>query len=179
MNERRPGKIWALRAIYLLICLLILFVQLMPLDLTPARFPGPDLLTALTFAWAMRRPEYVPALLIAAILLLADFLLQRPPGLWALLVLLGAEWLKRRGRQFRENTFFTEWLAVATLLLVLFVLNRLILGVMIVPSGNLVMATTQFGLTVLLYPLLAAITYMIFGTRRKSRDDMEKSGRLR
>ena len=43
---------------------------------------GPDLLIAFAFAWSLRRPEYVPSLLLALLFLLADLLLQRPPGLW-------------------------------------------------------------------------------------------------
>ena len=55
---------------------------------------GPDLLIAFALAWSLRRPEYVPTLLLAILFLLGDLLLQRPPGLWALLALLACENLK-------------------------------------------------------------------------------------
>ena len=45
----------------------------------PARWPGPDLIAVrLTLAWVLRRPDYVPALLIALVVLVEDLLLHAP-----------------------------------------------------------------------------------------------------
>ena len=60
---------------------------LLPLQTTPRSLAGPDLLLAFAVAWCLRRPEFVPPLALALAFLLADLLLQRPPGLWALLAL--------------------------------------------------------------------------------------------
>lgn len=177
MAELRPGRLWALRSAYVLLALLIMFVHLLPLQLTPSRVAGPDLLVAFTFAWALRRPAYVPALSIALVMLLADMLFQRPPGLWALLVLLGAEWLKGKGRYLRENTFVAEWLTVAMALFVITALYRVILALLIVAPGTFLMAVMQYGLTVFIYPFVAAISYLVFGIRRKSRGEYEQTGR--
>jgi len=43
-------------------------VRILPLSTEPGSVPGPDVVLCLTFAWVLRRPEYVPALLIAAVL---------------------------------------------------------------------------------------------------------------
>lgn len=177
MAELRPGKLWAMRLTYVGLALLIVFVHLLPLRLTPARIAGPDVLVALTFAWALRRPAYVPAMLIALVMLMADLLLQRPPGLWAGLALLSAEWLKGKARHLRENTFVAEWLTVAGTLLLITALYRVILGLLIVAPGTFFMALMQYGLTVAVYPVVAAISYMAFGIRRKARGEFEQPGR--
>jgi rod shape-determining protein MreD len=177
MIENSPARLWTMRALYPALALLVIFVHLLPLQITPARLAGPDVLTALTFAWCLRRPDYVPALSIALVMLLADLLFQRPPALWALLVLLGSEFLKARGRQVRENTFVAEWLAFAATLLVLTVLYRLILAVLIIPPGLLSLSVMQYGMTVLAYPLVAGLSYIAFGVRRTTPGEYDHTGR--
>jgi rod shape-determining protein MreD len=94
MADQRPARIWVMRSLYLAVSFLIIFLYLLPLATTPTRWAAPDLIIALTFAWAMRRPEYVPALCVGGIVLLADLLFQRPPGLLAVLVLIASETLR-------------------------------------------------------------------------------------
>ena len=53
---------------------------------------------------------------LAVAFLLTDLLLQRPPGLWAVLALIGVENLKSRGRHLRDASFAAEWLTVAVIL---------------------------------------------------------------
>ena len=56
-----------------------------------------------------------PPLAVAAVVLLADLMFQRPPGLWAALVLAMTEMPARRAqRQSGENAFLLEWMRVAT-----------------------------------------------------------------
>ena len=69
-----------MRAAFVGISLLIMFFHLLPLETTPRRWAAPDLLVCLCFAWALRRPDYVPALAVAGVMLLADLMFQRPPG---------------------------------------------------------------------------------------------------
>ena len=94
MAESSLRRITVFRLLWVLLALFIIFFQLLPLNTLPTKWPGPDLLVALTFAWAMRRPELVPALSVAFVMLLADFLLQRPPGLLAALIVAMTEALK-------------------------------------------------------------------------------------
>ena len=174
MAERSPAKIWVMRFAYLALALLILFAHLLPLEFTPRWFGGPDVLAALTFAWALRRPQYVPMLLVAFVLLLADMLLQRPPGLWAGLILLGTEWLKSRDRALRENTFFAEWVTVATVLLLALVTYRAVLGLLLVSPGALSLSFMQYGTTMAIYPLMAGLSYLVFGSAKGHKDDLDQ-----
>lgn len=166
-----------MRATYFGLALVIFFVHLLPLQIMPARIAGPDVLTALTFAWALRRPDYLPMISVAGVMLLADFLFHRPPGLWALLVLLAAEWLKLRGRQVRENTFAAEWITAASALLLITLIYRVILAVLIVTPGMLSLWVMQYGMTVAAYPLVAAISYLALGVRRSTPGEYDHTGR--
>ncbi|MDA7426196.1 rod shape-determining protein MreD [Thalassococcus lentus] len=177
MAERTATRLWGMRAAYLGLTLLILFSLLLPLSLVPNRIAPPDVLVALTFAWALRRPDFVPALSIAAAVLLADLLLGRPPGLWAVLVLLAAEWLKSQDRRLRENTFFAEWLTVAVALMAITILYRLVLGVLIVERGTLFLMTMQFALTVMVYPIVTALSALLFGVRKSAPGEYDPVGR--
>jgi rod shape-determining protein MreD len=166
-----------MRATYFGVALVILFVHLLPMQIMPPRMAGPDVLTALTLAWALRRPDYVPMLSIAVVMLAGDLLLQRPPGLWALLVLMAAEWLKPRGRQVRENTFVAEWLTAATALLFITLIYRLVLALLIVMPGMLSLWVMQYGMTVVAYPLVAGISYLTLGVRRSTPGEYDHTGR--
>ncbi len=177
MAERSIFRLWAMRAVFFGIALLIAFVHLLPLETTPRSFAGPDLLTAFVFAWVLRRPDYLPPVCVALVMLLADMLFQRPPGLWALLVLLASEWLKSQDRRLRENTIFAEWLTVALALFIITVLYRVILSLLIVAPGTSFLAAMQFTLTLAVYPLVTAITYLVFGVRRSAPGEFDPVGR--
>ncbi|KUF12637.1 hypothetical protein [Pseudoponticoccus marisrubri] len=169
MAEMTPGRLWGMRALYILLALLVMFVHLLPMQTLPRGIAGPDLLVAMTFAWALRRPDFVPALSIALVMLLADMLFQRPPGLWSVLVLMGSEFLKNREKTVRENTFFAEWVTVAALLAALTVAYRLALGVLIVAPGTLSLSIMQYGMTVMAYPVVTAVSHVALGVRRSKR----------
>lgn len=177
MAEPRPARIWIMRGAFVGLSLLVIFYHLLPLDMMPPRYAGPDLLVALCFAWALRRPDYVPALSVAGVMLLADILFQRPPGLWAALVLLATELLKSRDRRDRESTFAMEWIAVATVLLAITIAYRLVLGLLIVPSGTSFLALMRYAVTVLCYPLVVIVSQYLLGVRRMAPGDFDHAGR--
>ena len=60
--------------LYLLASLALIVVALLPLSPGRIGWPGPDLLTLVTFAWVLRRPEQVPVLVIAVVMLAAPAL---------------------------------------------------------------------------------------------------------
>lgn len=169
--------VWIMRAAFVLIALVILFFHLLPLDLTPGTWAGADLLVAVVFAWAVRRPDYVPILLIAAIMLLADMMLHRPPGLWAVLVLCAAEWLKSRERRQRETTFVLEWMTFAGTLIVITVLYRAVLMVLILVPGTFTLAIVQLIMTILLYPVVVGVSHFLLGVHRAAPGDVDRLGR--
>ena len=137
---------------------------------------GPDLLIAFAFAWSLRRPEYVPTLLLAAVFLLADLLLQRPPGLWALLALLACENLKGRGRTLRDATFGAEWIAVAVFLTAILLMNRVVLSILFIQPPQLRLSLLELGVTILIYPVVVLITRTIMGVRRAAPGELDSLG---
>lgn len=137
---------------------------------------GPDLLIAFAFAWSIRRPEYVPALLLALIFLLADLLLQRPPGLWALLALLACENLKSRSRALRDTTFGAEWIAVALLLTGILLANKIVLAILLIPPPQLRLSLLELGVTILVYPAAVFITRSVMGVRRAAPGELDTLG---
>lgn len=168
MGEITPARIWGMRLAYFALALAIVFFHLIPLDTVPRRWAPPDLLMAFTFAWAVRRPEFVPPLCIAAAVLLADFLFQRPPGLMAALVLLAGENLKARLLGPGEVTFAAEWAAVFVAVAGVTLVYHLTLAVLAVPTPPLGLTLTQMVLTGLVYPLVAGLTQIVMGIRRSA-----------
>lgn len=166
MAESRGARLWTMRIAYLALALAIIFFHLLPLETGPVRFAGPDLLMALTFAWAIRRPDYVPSLSIAGAMLLADLLFQRPPGLLALLTLVGATQLKRRAGGMRDAGFAGEWAAAALVVVAVTVLNRLVLAVLAVDQAPLGLTLIRMLMTLAAYPLVALGSHLVLGVRK-------------
>ena len=170
------SAIWWKRSLFVLLALAVLFGNLLPLSTVPASWAGPDLLIALTFAWALRRPQFVPVLLIAIIMLLADLLQQRPPGLMAFLVVLGAEQLKTRAIGLRDASFAGEWAAAGLVVIGVFLLNRVTLAVLMVDQAPLGLTLIQMIATILIYPVVVLISHLIFGVRKLAPGDDDAIG---
>ena len=170
------SSVWWKRSLYALLALTVVFANLLPLSTVPASWAGPDLLIALTFAWALRRPEFVPVLLIAIIMLLADLLQQRPPGLMAFLVVLGAEQLKTRAIGLRDASFAGEWAAAGLVVIGVFLLNRVTLAVLMVDQAPLGLTLIQMIATILIYPVVVLISHLIFGVRKLAPGDDDAIG---
>lgn len=159
-------SVWGLRIAFVVICFAVLFFKLLPLQLEPRSLGGPDLILTVIFAWTLRRPDSVPLLLCATVLLLSDLLLMRPPGLWSLLVLLANEWLRQRERHLRNATFWTEWLNVSIALAVISTIYSFALTLIFDISDAYFLSVMQFSLTVLIYPLVVLVSRLVFGVRR-------------
>lgn len=166
MDNLTPSRVWLMRLLYVGLALVILFFHLLPLSTLPPHWSPPDLLIVLTFAWALRRPDYVPSLLIAAVMLLADLLLQRPPGLMAALVVAGSAFLKIRVTSHGESGFLTEWFATAVVLVAIMILNRMVLAITAVDQAPLLLVLIQLVLSILIYPLMVWVSQSIFGVRK-------------
>lgn len=177
MNDAPVTRLWGKRVSFALLVCLILFFHLLPLDTTPRRWVGPDILLAMACAWSVRRPEYVPVLALAGLFLLADFLLQRPPGLWALMALLACENLKSRARGLRDGSFAGEWLSVCIAIAGVAVAYRVGLIITMVDPPPLGLSLFEMVMTMLFYPLVAAVTHGIMGVRKAAPGDPEPGGR--
>jgi rod shape-determining protein MreD len=110
-------------------------------------------------------------------MLLADMMLHRPPGLWAVLVLCAAEWLKSRERRQRETTFVLEWMTFAGTLIVITVLYRAVLMVLILVPGTFTLAIVQLIMTILLYPVVVGVSHFLLGVHRAAPGDVDRLGR--
>ena len=166
MAERSRTYLWAMRGLYLGLCILLIFLRLLPLDTLPRGWAGPDLILAITLAWGLRRPEFVPPLLVAAVFLLCDFLFQRPPGLWAALVLIGSQTLRARAPDLRDLTFPVEWASVATTLVAMTLGYRIILSLLLVDQTPLGLSLMEMLMTLAAYPFVVLISQLVVGVRK-------------
>jgi rod shape-determining protein MreD len=142
----------------------------------PRRWVAPDLILCFACAWSLRRPEFVPALSLALVFLIADLLLQRPPGLWALLALIGCENLKSRARSLRDANFTTEWLTVGVIMVGICLLNYIVMALLLVETPKLALSLSELGMTLLFYPLVVLITHSLMRVRKTAPGDLDAFG---
>ncbi|WP_322894892.1 MULTISPECIES: rod shape-determining protein MreD [unclassified Yoonia] len=176
MAELDEARLWIRRASFVVLACTITIAQLVPLDLRPATWAPPDLLLALTCVWVARRPDYLPVYIVAAVFFTTDLLLQRPPGLWAALVVLLTEAIRNRHRDLRAMPFLAEWGFVALGLTVITLANRFVLAIVVTPQAPIGMTLMQLGATILIYPVAVVVTKYIFGVERPAPGDLRKIG---
>ncbi|NOR61639.1 MAG: hypothetical protein GQ535_03980 [Rhodobacteraceae bacterium] len=159
-------KIWFFRGLFLLFGLLAIAYPILPLQFTPERWPAPEILFALTMAWVVRQPQSAPFLLIALLAIVADAVLMRPMGLWALLLLVASETVRFSYRAIQERGLMMEFSMVAALFLAMLILQNLLLWVSFSQSLE-VARMLQFGvLTLLCYPVMVAFLHYIIRVRK-------------
>ena len=176
MAEAPAQRLWTMRGIYLGLAVLIPVYHLLPLSIAPAGWAPPDVLFALSYAWAVRRPDYVPTLALVIALLLADFLLQRPPGLWTALALIAIEWAKARERRQAENTLAVEWVTFGISVVLMVLTYRAVLLLTVTDAGPLFLSSMQALFTIMIYPLVVLTSHFIFGVRRSMPGDLDSFG---
>lgn len=176
MSEQTATRLWGMRLTFALVTCIILFFHLLPLETSPRPWVGPDLLLAFACAWSLRRPEYVPSAALAGLFLLADFLLFRPPGLWAMLALLGCEHLKTRARGLRDGSFANEWLMVCAVMTFVAVAYRAILMLTLVELPGFGLAVFELIMTMLFYPVIVAATHFLLGVRKAAPGELDAGG---
>ena len=176
MAETPAAQIWTGRLTYLGLAAVILFAQLIPLDEVPSRWAGPDVLLVLTLVFLVRRPDFVPFLSIFAVFLLADLLLQRPPGLYAACVCVLSEFLRKRARGLRAVPLLMEWGTVALGVVVLALGYRIVLLVAMVGQAPLGLSVIQTAATIIVYPLAAGLAHLFFGLTRPAPGQVDSFG---
>lgn len=177
MVEGQSNQVWLYRGLFLLIALALLFVRILPLGSTAGDWPGPDILLCLVFAWVTRRPDFLPVGLLAAVLILEDIVLMRPPGLWTALVIIAAEFVRSRVALTRELTFMTEWAMVAGLMFALLLVYRLIFTVSFLPQPGFGFALMQTLWSILCYPLVVGASRFAFDLRKPAMGEIDSYGR--
>lgn len=176
MADREAG-VWGYRLLFLALAGALMFTQLLPLEMSPGQFPGPDILMLLIFSWVIMRPAILPITLIAAVVLLSDILFMRPLGLWTLLVVLASEFLRTRATALRDTPFPLEWLLVAGVTAAVFMANALVLAVFAVSQAGLGLTLIGLIATIIAYPLVVILAGRTFGLRKIATGEVDKLGR--
>lgn len=196
MVDRRRTQRLVYVALFLGLAALITFQRLLPIggygagiSVDPAQdpasellglslrdLPPPDVLLCLAIAWVVRRPDLLPAPVIAGYFFFEDMLLMRPPGLWALIVLLGVEYLRNRTDRLRGYGFAIEYLNVALLMLVMFAANRAVIAIVMVPQEPLGLSLVQLLGTILAYPGIVLVSHFLFGLRKPATGEVDSLG---
>ncbi len=177
MVERLLGPVLGHRVLFLALAAALFFWRLLPIPNGDYVFPGPDLLLCLVFCWTLRRPDYLPFWLIAGVIFVEDLLMMRPPGLWALLVLGGAEFLRARGATTRSLSFGVEWVFLSGVMALLFTAYRLVLALVLLPQSPINASLVHLIVTIAAYPLVVGTSVMAFGLRRPSLGETTSTGR--
>lgn len=177
MGDGASRAIWMHRALFVAIALGLLFLRLLPLGGEAGALPGPDILLCLTFAWTMRRPDYLPVLLIAGVVVLEDLILMRPPGLWTALVVVASEFIRNRVALTRELNFGVEWLLVAGLMLGLLVAYRLVFALLLLPQPGFGFALVQVLWSILAYPVVVALSLLVLDLHKPAMGEVDAYGR--
>ncbi|MFN3955776.1 MAG: rod shape-determining protein MreD [Pararhodobacter sp.] len=177
MNEGLRFDTLAFLGLYLLIAALAMLLRLLPLDLTGGGLPGPDLLLCLTMGWLLRRPAHLPAPVIGLVFLVEDLFTLRPPGLWALSVLLGTEFLRRREAVVREINLALEWAMVAVVMVAMTLAYRLVLAIVMVPQQPLDLSLIKLAFTVAAYPLVVVVLHFVLRVRKPATGEVDELGR--
>ncbi len=197
MWQAMRNSIWYYRGVFVALALILLFFRLLPLGapsastlwsalpnwilgafgVEPRPWPGPDFLMCLTIAWVMRRPDYLPALLIALVFLVEDMILLRPPGLWAALMLVATEFLRARAALTRELSFTVEWLLASGIMLGLMLVYRLVFAVSLMPQPGFGFALLQTVWSILCYPLVVILFSTLLDLRKPATGEVDNYGR--
>ena len=178
MAEQTDSKTWVRRGVFVLLAFALIVVDLVPLDMRPSLWVSPDLLLATTLVWVVRKPNYVPVLVVAVFMLMTDFLFMRPPGLWAALVVILTEVIRRQNRDFRNMPLLVEWGTIAFGILAITIANRIVLAIVMAPQAPLALTLIEIIATILAYPLVLFVAHVIFGVTRTSPGEVGSRGQV-
>jgi len=168
--------LWLYRFGYIGICLFAYFIGLLPLEIGELHWGTPDLVLGFAFCWVLRRPDYVPMVIVCIAFLLADFLFTRPPGLWATISLLAVEFLRHREPHARDMPFLVEWAMIAALLLGMAIVYRLAHAIFIMPSTSLGLVILQQISTLLFYPMIVLCSGIVMRVTKITSAEAEITG---
>ncbi|MEM6499852.1 MAG: rod shape-determining protein MreD [Pseudomonadota bacterium] len=166
MVDPATSRRWFYRGLFLLTCVIVIFLQMLPLGTIPNRLPAPDALFAITAAWVMRRPRQTPVLLICVVFFVADMLFLRPPGVWTAAVVLGTEVLRRQVSTRQDVTIMLEMAFFAGVFAAMVAMNTLVLLMFGVDAPDVLTSALHVVITVAFYPLSIGLCRFGLGVRR-------------
>jgi rod shape-determining protein MreD len=168
--------VWLYRLGFIAIVLALLFLRLLPMGSVAGDWPGPDLLLCLMLAWVTQRPDHLPPVLIAVVVLAEDMILMRPPGLWAAITVLAAEFLRARAALTRELGFAAEWVLVAGVMVAMLLAYRLAFAVAFLAQPGFGFAFAQTVGSVLMYPVIVWLLRVVIHLRKPAAGEVDAKG---
>ena len=169
MADISTSRRWRLRMLFVLLAGLIYFVHLLPLRTGPGGWPIPDFVVLIGFVWVLRRSAIMPVWLFAAMVLLGDYLLMRPLGLWTAVAVVGLEFLRSREPTSRDMPLPVEWAMVAGVLALMYAGQALALAVFVADQPQFSLTALEFILTIFAYPIIVLATRHGLGLRKALR----------
>lgn len=176
MADTPTTRIWLGRLVFTVVVFALIFAQLLPLNTRPTVWAAPDWALLVTLTWVARRPEYAPILFIALLFLLSDLLFQRPPGLWAAMVVMMSEMIRKRSKGIRNMPFPLEWGTVAAGIVGITLLYRAALTVVMTAQTPLGLTLIQMMMTIIFYPLVVVLAHYLFGVSRPALGQVDSRG---
>ena len=177
MIDGASRSVWLHRLLFIAIALMLVFFRLLPLGSMAGDLPGPDFLLCIVFAWTMRRPDYLPALLITAVVLLDDMILMRPPGLWTALVIIASEFVRARVALTRELNFGVEWLLVAGMMVGMLLVYRIVFAIVLLPQPAFGFAMVQVLWSIMCYPVVVVLSRYLLDLHKPAMGEVDAYGR--
>ena len=177
MGDGLFSAIWLHRMMFVALAIGLLFLRLLPIGVGGNGFPGPDILLCLIFCWTIRRPDYLPILLVAVVVLVEDMIVVRPPGLWTAIVVISTEFIRARTGLTRELNFSVEWLLVAAVMVAAFLANRLVLAAAFIPQPGFGFAMVQVIWSIVCYPAIVGLSWLALDIRKPAMGEVDAKGR--
>lgn len=169
---------WGFALLFLALSATVIFIRMLPIGPVTGTWPPPDLIVLLGFTWVLRRPDFVPVVLFAALLLTAELLFLRPPGPATALAVVGLEFLRGRARLVREQSFPLEWATVAAVLALMVLGERIVLAMFFVAQPPVGLALLGLAINIAAYPVVVGVSIWGLGVRRLAPGEHAAEARL-
>ncbi len=157
---------WAYALLFAVLAGVVVFLRMLPTGGSAGGWPPPDFIVLAGFAWVAQRPDFVPVLLFAALLLVTELLFLRPPGVASGLAVIGLEAMRARAGLFRERGFVAEWITAGIILALMLAAERVLFAVLFVDQPAFSLTALGYFVNVLVYPAVAALSVWGLRVRR-------------
>ena len=154
-NSRR----WYEVILFVIMGFVSIGLPIVPMGLAANSIAFPDLMFAVFASWVIRRPVSAPVIAIVFLGVLADAMMMRPLGLWALVLFVSMEVLRVSERAFRDIPFVVEWVYVSALFALMLMLQNLLLFVSFDSVYGFTYVVWHWVRTVAIYPVVVAVLH--------------------